>query len=118
MDVLCTVDLDAFGTDLDDPMLELEQDALHMLIEEPGSNISDLERGLGLEGKLSGAFDASLERQIEAGLQRDPRIDVATVTITAEGRGGYSVSIEIEANGEELGLVFDFDGRVLRKVLN
>ena len=48
-DLLCLDDLDLFATEIDDPIGELEQDLYHRLIELPGTNPDDVNRGLGLE---------------------------------------------------------------------
>lgn len=109
MDALCFEDLDLFGTELDDPLLELEQDLFHRLIEAPGSNLDDLDRGLGLEEKLQGVIDPALSSQIENELRKDDRVSDARATITDEGSNTYRISIEVAVNGKALGFSLDYD---------
>jgi hypothetical protein len=117
VDLKCFQDLDPFATELDDPLSELDQDVFHILVEPPGSNIDDIDRGIGIEEALSGRLDPMLARRIEAQLQRDERIDVARCLIEPDGtvEGHYRIDIEIEANTDVLGISFAFDGTVLRK---
>lgn len=114
-DVLCFEDLDQFGTDIDDPIAELEQDVFHILIETPGSNIDDPDRGLGLEDALSGEYDPKHPALIAAGLEKDPRIDAARCVITPREGGEYEIDISIDVNEQELQISLQFDGTVLRK---
>lgn len=112
----CFDDLNPFDVDLSDPLEVLEQDVYHLLIEPPGSNIDDIERGIGLPDALKGRFDPTLAHRIDGQLQRDPRIDVSTTTITPTGEPDeYRIDIVVEANGEELGLIFTFDGETLTR---
>lgn len=125
-DVICLDDLDRFGGELNDPLAELAQDNYHRLIESPGSNPDDPDRGLGLDDMLSGAIgtgiaDASdltlLGPRIETELLKDVRnAEVkVTVRVTSEGHAGTSldVAIEIVTDKNELlklGLTADSDG--------
>ena len=115
-DVVCYEDLDEFGRDLDDPVEELEQDIVHMLLESYGTNISDPERSIGLEDALSGSADRGLRHRIETKLTQDPRIDAAECTLTDEGSGVVRVQLRIQANGDELGieLTYDAAGNLVR----
>ena len=109
MDVRCEDDLDLFGGDLDDPLEELRQDVIHMLLESYGSNPDALERSIDLEAALSGPEDPALAHRIESKLREDDRIDDAEVTITEEGDAIRNVEIRIVANEGELGITFDVD---------
>lgn len=109
-------DMDPFAGELTDPVAILKQDVYHMLIESPGSNLDDPDRGIGLEERLSSVANLrALESHIDAELQKDPRIDVAHTTIAAVGDGSYTVSILIEYDGEELGLDFTKDDNGVRQ---
>lgn len=116
MDVLCYEDLDEFGRDLDDPLAELEQDVVHMLLEAYGSNPDAPERSIGLEDALNGPTDPSLSHRIEAKLTDDPRINAARAVITANGRSGQRIALTIQVNETELGitLVRDALGNIRR----
>lgn len=134
MDVLCLDDLDAFGTELDDPLAELLQDDYHRLIEAPGSNPDDPNRGLGLEDLLSAAIAAgpnapsdavdlaSLGPRIETELLNDDRnADVrATLSVLEQTARGTTFAIDVEIVSDQglagrLGITAGPDG--VRRVL-
>jgi len=103
-------DLDPFASEITDPVEILIQDTFHMLIESPGSNADDPDRGLGIEDMLSGVANIPVaEAHIAEGLQRDPRIDLAVATITKTGDNAYHLHLDIEYDGHELGLDFTKD---------
>lgn len=97
-DLLCFDDLDAFATELDDPLAELEQDNYHRLITARGMNLDDPDLGLGLEEMLSAALDGSLGPRVEAELLKDERnLDVrARVTELARDAEGVSIQLDLE----------------------
>ncbi len=110
MDLLCVDDLDQFGGELDDPIAELAQDNYHRLIEAPGSNPDDPNRGLGLEDLLSASIAAGptapsdavdlalLGPRIETELLNDDRnADVrATVSVLEQSQRGTTFAVDIE----------------------
>lgn len=102
MDALCFDDLDAFGTELDDPVEELQQDLFHRLIEKPGENPDDSDRGVGINAMLSGVVDGSLKHRIEADFVKDDRVTACNATITevASGQTGSQFRIDIEIQPE------------------
>lgn len=110
MDLLAFEDLDLFGTELDDPLEELRQDLFHRMIEAPGSNLDDPDRGLGLLDMLSGVFDPGLANRIEAECLKDDRVEAAKCTLEDLGQGSFRATLEIEANGEAMGVVLEDDG--------
>jgi len=110
VDALAWDDLDEFGRELDDPLAELEQDIVHMLLESYGTNPDAPTRSIGLEDALSGASDPGLQHRIETKLTDDARIDAAEATLTDEGGGVTRVDLRIVANEAELGVTFTFDG--------
>jgi len=116
VDVLCFDDLDVMGRDLDDPLEELAQDLYHRLIERPGGNIDDPDRGVGIVQMLSGTLDPSIARLVDADFEKDDRVSASHTTITRTAAGEYRIDIEVDANGETLGLVFESDGTTLRRV--
>mgnify|MGYP006921385996 CR=1 FL=1 len=115
-DVICYDDLDEFGRDLDDPLLELEQDVVHMLLEGYGTNVSAPERSLALDDALGGASAPNLRHWIETKLTDDPRIDAVECTLTDEGNGSTRIALRLQVDGDELGitLIYDAAGNVAR----
>lgn len=86
MDVVCEYDLDEYGRDLDDADEELWQDLLHRLLEDPGSNLDDPDRGVGVVSALSGATSLPLlARRIEADFRKDERVRTVKATVNATG---------------------------------
>lgn len=98
-DLRCYDDLDEFGAECESDIEELEQDLYHRLIEAPNSNLDDLNRGLGIEGELSGTADQGLARRIEHEFRKDARVKKVQATITeviADSNAGAVMRIEIE----------------------
>jgi hypothetical protein len=115
MDLIWLDDLDPFGRELDDPLEELAQDVYHRLLELPGSNLDDPERGFGLEDALSGRIDTRLGARIEAELGKDDDIDAARAVVTEPERGVLKIEIEITASDEIRTLTLEArDGGVRR----
>lgn len=120
----CLEDMQAFDRELDDPWEELEQDLLHRLIEPPGSNIDDPERGLGLRSRLSGIDDPNLGRDIELEWEKDDRVEAVRALVTrpdssASPQQGvlYLIETEVETvNGDTFEGRYAFDGSEVRRV--
>ncbi len=112
-DAICFDDLDEFGRETDDEAEILYQDVIHMLLESFGTNVDAPDRSIGLEDALSGAGVAGLRHLIETKLESDARIDKASAVLTDLGGGKIRVSLTLEVNGAELGMVFDSDGNGL-----
>jgi len=122
-DLVCTDDLDLFIGETTSDLQTLDQDVLHIVIETLGSNIDDVNRGVGLPRLLSGTEDqlAAATAHVDAQLQKDDRIDASQTTLTKlppgstlpDGtplpKGGYSVDIQIVAAGAVLGVGFTFN---------
>ncbi len=120
MDLVAFDDLNSFGLETTSSIQELEQDLFHRLIEPPGSNVDDPNRGLGVEDALSGAIDRTLGARIEAEFRKDSRVyDVrATVTeITSGGNQGASfrIDIDVTADAGTLNLPLTLDALGLRR---
>ncbi len=109
MDVMCETDLDEFGRDLDDPIAELEQDVVHMLLESYGSNLSAPERSIGLEDGLSGPLDPTLKHRVETKLMQDARISAAAVTLSQVDPTTMLVAMQLQVNGAALGITLQYD---------
>lgn len=110
LDVICEEDLDLYGRETDDAIAVLEQDLWHRLLEEPGENLDDPDRGCGLRDILSSDFDAEgIRQRIVADFKKDVRVDTVTVAITDEGNGLFRIVISIGAIGKELGIVAEIN---------
>lgn len=108
-------DLDLFAGEVASDLEALKQDVYHLLIEAPGSNPDDVDRGVGIDDMLSSPTTklTSIPQIIEAQLQRDERIDAARARVvqiqpggalpdgTALPDGGYLLEVEI-AVGESV----------------
>lgn len=112
VDGLCFEDLDLGGQEIDDPLAELEQDIFHRLIERPGENIDDPDRGVGLLDALSGPIDNDLARRIEADLHKDSRISAVRAVISAieGGVGQYRIQVFVVVDEQELAIELESDG--------
>ena len=110
MDGLCFDDMDENARELDDPLGELEQDVAHQLLESWGTNIDAPDRSIGLEDQLSANRLPNLKNYIEKKLLEDDRITAVQATITQVGAVTTQISLAIEANEDELGIVLQFDG--------
>lgn len=113
MDLLCWDDLDPFGTELNDPLAELEQDLHHRLSEEYGSNPDDLDRGVGIGNRLNGTDSITdVATDIEADFRKDNRVRRCQATITkGDEPGEYLIDIRVEATEGVLALGYTFDGQ-------
>lgn len=121
-DVVCFDDLDQLAGETASDLETLEQDVYHILIEEPGSNIDDPDRGCGVERILSGPASGldGMTNHIESQLRKDARIDGAKAKLTklAPGAalpdgtlledGGYLLEVEVVAGTAILGLSYSF----------
>lgn len=110
-------DMSEFGDEIDDPVLELHQDAYHRLIEAPGSNMDvPDDSSIGIEDMLGGPMDPAFKARVENGLMRDDRIDAVQATITETADGAFSASIEIVADEQVLGITVDVDAAGVRRI--
>jgi hypothetical protein len=118
VDALCFDDITEFGDEIDDPVEELIQDLYHRLIEEPGSNLDDLDRGYGISNMLSGPFDASMGYAIEAEFRKDDRVSDATVIVSEqETVGHYRVDIVVDYDDQKIGFAVTIDDNGVRRVI-
>lgn len=98
-DVICFDDLDLFGRETEDELIILEQDVYHRLFQEQGTNLDDLNCGLGLFVILSGPFDPGIKEKMVAELLKDDRIDATEVAITELGQGRFKVEVGVQPVG-------------------
>ncbi len=120
VDALCLYDLDPYGRELNDPLQELWQDLLHRLLEAPGSNLDDPDRGVGLEDMLSQGFDASqgapsqfVAQRIRADFLKDDRVLDCQAALNWDG-ANVTGTIQIVANEGTLGVSIAYAGGVLQ----
>jgi hypothetical protein len=124
VDALCMNDLDPYGRELNAPLDELYQDLVHRLFETPGSNIDDVDRGIGIENMLSGGFDASVSggpagivsRRIETDFRKDNRVKDVRADVVQRDDGVYEIAIQVVANETVLGITLEADGTGVRVV--
>ena len=121
MDLIALDDIDAAASEVTDPLAELAQDLYRRLIEYPGSNIDDPDRGLGLSSVLSSTVDVpALRARIIAELRKDERVLTVAVVVTqvtaSQAGDAWTADIAIEADEGALGvsLAVDGSGRVRR----
>lgn len=115
-------DLDLFGSETQSDLETLAQDVYHVLIERPGSNIDDIDRGIGISALLSAPTTAltHITMLIESELAKDDRIDGVTATLTELPAGaklpdgsaldapGYLLEVDIVSGTDTLGLTYSF----------
>ncbi len=121
VDALALDDLDQFGGEIDDPLLELAQDLYHRIIEAPGSNLDDPARGYGLEGRLSSggrtaSFLTDIQHGLEAEMRKDSRVLEVRASVSSPATGEYEAHIQIVADEGELGIKLEADGSGVRRV--
>lgn len=116
MDLRAYDDLDPFAAECTDAYEELVQDCYHRLVEAPGSNPDDENRGLGIEDMLSGQVDPQWPRLIEAELRKDDRVTGSTARISQVDDTSLRIEITIEVDGLALGLALETapDGTIIR----
>jgi hypothetical protein len=120
MDLVAFDDLSTFGEETTSPIQELEQDLYHRLIETPGSNLDDPNRGLGIEDALSGPVSRGLGPSIEAEFRKDKRVLNVRAVVTQVTSGSnagqeFRIEIDVECDEGELGMKLTFDALGLRR---
>jgi hypothetical protein len=110
-DLLCETDLDPNGGETTSDLQTLAQDILHILIEAPGSNPDDPDRGVGCEGLLgnSSANLGAAAGTIDAQLRKDDRIDSSLTTLTTNPDGSYNLTIQVVPTGAVLPLTLNYN---------
>ena len=109
-DAVCVDDLDPNGNETTSDAQALAQDVYHVLLEVVGSNLDDLNRGLGVEGYASAPSSklALLPSICDSQLQKDTRITSSRTTLvqTSTAPMAFTLSIQIIASGEVIPLAF------------
>jgi hypothetical protein len=83
-DLRCLEDLDRFAAETTSELENLDQDVLHILMEDYGSNPDDGTRGVGLPNLLSSPTRSitNITALVETQLRKDDRIDQVKATLT------------------------------------
>ncbi len=129
-DLVCVDDLDPFASETTSDLQSLIQDVYHVLIQAPGSNPDDIDRGIGVNQMLSGATNAlaGTAHMIQVELAKDDRIDAVQAKMTNLGpgsvlpdgtplpAGGYLLEVTVVAGADTVGLTYSVadDGLVRR----
>jgi hypothetical protein len=96
-DLVCEFDLDPLGGETTSDLQSLGQDILHILLEAPGTNPDDPDRGIGVEGMLSGT-NVNLTNSatiIDSQLRKDDRIQSSKTTLTVDANGVYTLNLQV-----------------------
>ena len=108
VDLRWGVDLDIGGAETADDLEEYEQDILHVLEQDVGSNPDDLTRGLGLANVLSKIADASYGPKAEKLIGEDDRTQNVQATIVVAADGTVSLDLAIATNDRILNTSIPF----------
>lgn len=106
-DLLCLDDLDALAREVDARTAYI-QDMYHRLIERPGSNLDDPDRGLGVTGWLSEEYNEGWAAQVAAECKKDDRTLDASATVERVD-GHVSISLQLTTDDEVIALLVAID---------
>ena len=110
-DLVCEVDLDPLARETINDLQNLEQDVLHILRETYGSNLDDINRGIGVISMLSGTTAplATIANVIETQLVKDSRIDACKATLSQDGPGDFTLIVQVQVAAEVIGLSYSYN---------
>lgn len=114
-DLVCVDDLDPFAGETTSDLQTLIQDVYHLLLEIPGSNPDDPDRGIGASTYLSGTLEnfKSLPGRIETQLGTDDRISSVSCTITPQASDNtFTVNLNIGVGTQVIPLQFGWQSGV------
>jgi hypothetical protein len=121
-DLRCLEDLDRFAAETTTELENLDQDVLHILMEDYGSNPDDITRGIGVPNLLSASTRsiAHITTLVETQLRKDDRIDQVRATLTelppgyafpdglTFAAGGWLLELQIVAGPGTVGLSYGY----------
>lgn len=109
-DLVCYDDVDPLAAETQSDLESFAQDVYHLLLELPGTNPDDPNRGIGIELYLSGTFAdfAKLPALIEQQIGDDPRATGCSCSITSNSNGTYGINIQIACSTGVLPLNFEY----------
>ena len=121
-DLVCEEDLDLFAGETLSDLQTLEQDVLHIIEQEPGSNADAPDLGVGIYSAMSGTAQnlIALAATISQQLELDDRIDSCSCTVTDVTAGSeqagafYSISVELIVDNKVINLAYDYNGSSLQ----
>lgn len=102
------LDLDASGAETDSDLESLENDVLHMLMQDLGSNLADPDKGVGVFNFLSGTSDQleALPAVVDAQLAQDPRISNSQTTLATNADGSFSLVVTVTVGNDVVDLQY------------
>ena len=111
-DLVCDQDLDPFAGETTSDLQNLIQDVTHVIVELPGSNPDDPNRGVGIFNYLSGteADLAKVAGIIESQLTQDDRVQACSCSILTQDDATFPfvVRVDITVAGSVIGLSYGF----------
>jgi hypothetical protein len=106
VDLAWLSDMDPFASETDDDLDELEQDIVHVIDQDLGSNPDDPTRGLGVGNSSSKALaqnPASITQAAENEVQKDDRVDSCSAMISVDASTGIvTLDLTIQVNDDIL----------------
>ena len=114
-DAVWSDDMDPNGNETTSDAQALAQDVYHILLETLGSNLDDLNRGIGVQGFASAQSGllVNLPAIVDSQLRKDTRIDASKTTITTSSTSplAFSMSVEIVASGTVIPLGYTYSSQ-------
>jgi hypothetical protein len=111
-DCVCLDDVDLFASETTSDLQNLLQDLYHLLVELPGSNPDDENRGIGIDQYLSGteAQLRTLPGVIEEQFTSDGRVTTCSARVQAQSSGPFPfiIAIDAEISGQVIGLQYGY----------
>jgi hypothetical protein len=119
-DLVLVDDLDPLGAETTSEAQNLSQDCYHNLIARPGSNLDDINRGVGVDQYLSGTLQSfnALPGIIETDFLKDSRIQNCAAAVVQNADGSYTISVQIVGVVGVLNLLFGYNQASGLTVLN
>lgn len=107
-DIVCIDDVDPYASETTSDFQSLQQDIHHLLLELPGSNPDDPDRGIGVLQYLSGTADdlGKLGGRIDSQLRSDDRVTSSKTTVEQLPTGGFLVSMQINVGPDIIPLQY------------
>lgn len=99
-DIVCDLDVDIYARETTSDLQALIQDLSHVLVEFPGTNFDDPDRGVGVEQYLGATVDQfqSLQTLIENQFNRDDRVYSTSCSIAQSDDGTFSIQIDVQVS--------------------
>lgn len=110
-DIVCIDDCDPLMSETTSDLQNLEQDVRHILMETLGSNLDDVNRGIGVDSLLSSSTAPlqTLAKNLDSQLTKDDRIQSSNSNVIDNGSGSFTLNVTVAVAGKVTGLAFAFD---------